>query len=684
MENLFNDALYQKRLMYKASKLEDEDTSVSGTKKGTTSGADNVGIVDNQQTNSGFAGNVSNTDVLTIGDKTVDVLGSVTDGGFSVVLENGFSEFTNDILDKMREVIWKFNITKPTTPTEPTEPTIPTEPTEPTIPTDPTTPPDPNPEWDENAVLGTELSSGNSWPIDVGSTPKILRVNNPFTGTQYEYQISSTTGEAITEGTITYLKNGRLLVKGDNLKIVAKAGQKDDIILLGNHNEVLTGDEDDIVRDGLVIDNNFDSYYLSKNESESQWIIPVSDTFNVYATYGNKINTGDGNDYITMFGENYSVNMGSGNNDRFYSFISEVEDQNISGVEKITTQYNIEDISKKDNLEGWVQQGINGDCRLLSIINSFCGNTNAGNIKDILGVDITTSGNNITVKFNKYDTSKFGSENSITFSKSEVDNFVGAFGDIDTILIDIALNKLIKVNNDYDDYAELFKNNDSEFDDETYETCVEDATYNTLARYLTGSEEITYLSSWDKWAVDYADGYLTKARFLEVWRKYKSGEISNLGIGIANDNFSLGVVGGHAYSLKNVDETHGYVELVNPWDDSDILRLTIDDLFSYTVDVVVYGKDLYGQNIIMPNGNGYSVELNSGTATVQTVQAIHMGSSSTKAEKNTDTVIPKNLFANSNDSHVDEIQKEIQAVEDNINKAKAIFTSKNKFGEMLK
>ena len=388
-----------------------------------------------------------------------------------------------------------------------------------------------------------------------------------------------------------------------------------------------------------------------------------------------------------MFGENYSVNMGNGTNDRFFSFISEVESQNLSGVEKINTQYSTEDISKKDNLDGWVQQGANGDCRLLSLINSFCGNTNAGNIKDKLGIEISTSGSNVTVKFNRYDISKFGGTNTVTVSKTEVDNFEGAFGDIDTILIDIALNKLIATNNDYDDrYADFgIARDDCDKD-------VETATYNTLARYLTGSEKVTYLCNIDDWKA-YENDYLTSQKLLECWNKYKSGEISNIsiGIGVGEQNTALGIIEGHAYSLKNVvhngNDEQAYVELVNPWDDADVLRIKYKDFLKLDITLLVYGYDIYNQNMLVPNAAGNILDLD------QSKQIYHTQLFSTRIASNSQSVTAVNSenYTNSSDNLVsnfveetNEIQKEIQSVEDNINKAKAIFASKKKFGEMLK
>ncbi len=676
MENLFNQTQYQKRhMMYKVSDLEDICTSSTASDNSKLI-VNKVGDTEHMQIIMSDSGD--NPDDVTIAGRCVDVLGSVSDENIAQSLGMSFSELTKDFLDTVRKAIWKYNqvINKKTT--EPVEPTVPTEPTVPEEPEDP----DPNPEWIENEEEIADYTgvqkAGYTYTGYFSSKPTVLTLENPFTGTNYQYQISSNTINAVN-ATFTYLENGRLLVKGDNLKIVAKSGQKDDIIVLGNYNEVLTGDEDDTVRVGMVIDNNYEDYYL-KNGVTASTSYTLTDGTLLYTAVGNKVDTGDGNDYVTMFGDNYSVNMGSGSKDKFLSLQDNIETQNVTGAEKITTQYNTESIADANYLDGWVLQGSNGDCRLLSVINSFCGNTNEGNIKDKLGVSITKSGNYVTVKFNRYNTSRYGGTNTVTFSVSELDNFDGAYGDVDTILIDIALNKLIAKNAEYESYLEQFKSGDDDLEALTVDTCVADAAYNTIARYLTGSSEITYLSNYDKWK-GYENDYLTYEKLLDCWHMYQSGTISNISIGITETDYSLGIIGGHAYSLKNIDEEYGYIELVNPWDDADVLRIPVTSIFNdydyFTIDLVVYGDDIYNQKVIRANG-GYPVYIdNSNPTNTCNMPAIKM-SSENKTNNSIAQMSQENLFTKTDDN-----KKEIQAVENDINRAKAIFSFKKNFGEML-
>jgi len=396
-----------------------------------------------------------------------------------------------------------------------------------------------------------------------------------------------------------------------------------------------------------------------------------------------------------MLGQYYNVDMGVGN-DKFQSmYYDYIEQNNITNCEISQRAY--DNTTTIDNFDGWVRQGDNGDCRLYSVINSFAKCSNTGNIKELFNIDIkrgiNTNPNGYKVTFNNAKRPEIDSEqtpdahfiNTFFVNDSELSQYTGSYGDLDTILIDIALNKLISMNQEYEDYIRAQEG----FENYVCDTSVSNATYNTLSLYLTGSSDVTYVTSDD---VDSSPEEY-KSRFLECWNRYNSGEISNLCVGITDigvtneqgddipDDFSLGIVGGHAYALKNVVNTgnddNSYVELVNPWDDADVLRLSFTKFFSLTTNFYVLGEDIYNQNLIVING----IE-NKNIKFTQNDSNIRVANTSTQPYKSipysAQTVNP---FAQTTILD-DDIQKDIQDVENKINKAKYIFLSRKQNGEV--
>lgn len=539
------------------------------------------------------------SDSASINGKDIDAFGSLSDEQVEAMYSaetitdlDKYGSLGKSLLGAIKKMIYDLHNPKtPSTPTDPTDPADPTNPTDPTDPTDPNTPDRPNTSGDpddgtDGSGPATQLAStktlsrGQSWTTSINGTEQVLTLANPFTGKNYQYRITSTTGGTVNNVKFEFLENGRLVITGDYVKLVACDNQMDDIVLLGNYCDIDTGDADDTVRVGYVKDST--NLAISQSNAKSSSYIYTSDGTRYYYSVGNKISTGSGNDYVTMLGHDYTVDMGE-NDDKFLCIM----DDNITNVT------NAEYIRARsfqgylDGVDGWSTQGTEGDCRFLALINTLCGNNNNGSISDF--ATIVDKGSYYEVTFINYPATG-SKKNTVKVTKSELSTYTGVFGDLDTIILDKALNNIIAINRD-----NYFNGYDSALGSMvTRDTTVENAYYNTIAKYLTGKEDVTYLMSGS------VSDYRTK--FLEVWNKYVNGEINNFAIGINTADGKLGIVAGHAYSVRKVDIVNGYIEIINPWDDSDCLRLTLDKFFSLSTDLVVYGTDIYGQNWKVPNG----------------------------------------------------------------------------------
>lgn len=306
------------------------------------------------------------------------------------------------------------------------------------------------------------------------------------------------------------------------------------------------GQQDDII---LLGSNNI----LNTNDLDD--IVRVNSVYGFGNTYlshgsGNKVNTGAGNDYISNY-TSTTTNGGAGTDSYMEQFAGNAG--TASSVETLYTN-NL----TVDNKDGWITQGGLGDCRYLSLINSLT--QNGSSLTNY--VTITQSGSNYTVKFKNYP----GANKQITVSVAAINNADFASGDGDVRIIEYALNELLKQNEG----------------GQNLETC----DYNTLANYLLGSEDMGI--------------YDTNLAFEQIWLDYQDGTISNIVVGTGElENLSEGIVGNHAYAVKNV--TSSYVELINPWDDKDILRLSKSDFFTYFPHVMVFGESTYDTNIIYAN-----------------------------------------------------------------------------------
>ena len=384
-----------------------------------------------------------------------------------------------------------------------------------------------------------------------------LTLTNPFNGTNYTYIVQTRGGAGDQSVNFNFLNNGRLMITGNNLQMKASNGQKDDIILKGNNNYIDTGDNDDIIRAGYVIDSNISS------PSDNNTIIAGSGNDHiVYLGGGNYIDAGGGNDtigYIYGNSEDYN-NMVNGNIRPFY----------------------LQDGSTPDGNDGWANQGDANDCRLLALINSLVRNNNSGSLSRY--ITISQSGDGYNVSFNNYKGNQVddayptnnyyrtnSNENTIHISNNELSAYKGVFGDKDVVLFDLAMNKLIA------------KNRDMGSTDVGY------AYYNTVSNYLFGNDKLLYLDSGNM----KSNGVNFEEKLGRLWDLYNNHTIDNLTVAFASGgDRSNGIITGHAYSVKNYVHTtdnKGYITLVNPWDDADELHINEATLKNMNMIAIVYG-----------------------------------------------------------------------------------------------
>ena len=364
-----------------------------------------------------------------------------------------------------------------------------------------------------------------------------LTLRDTFDKKDYKYTLSSITNNNSVY--LEYLANGRLYIKGKYVELTANSNQKDDLIILGGNNIINTGDKDDIVRSGYIIDSN--GYY------------------NIQSNY-NTINTGSGNDYVTYYGFRNTINTGSGN-DNVYGISASVNQysQNITNSENILIGE--QNTSTVDGKIGNVYQGyVGGDCRFLAIMQSL---SRTSDFKLSNYISITTNSNNTyTVKYNNY---KSG-QNTINVTSSDLQGDLCVYGDLDVVIADIALNKLISINKDAGNSS------------------IYNADYNTLSDYIFGTKSTTYIHPTNK--------YSYEEKFEELWNCYKNDEINNFTVGIfAGEDLSQGIVAAHAYAVQNFSDD--YITLTNVWDTLDHLTLDTDTFFNLSTSVFVYGCNYY-------------------------------------------------------------------------------------------
>ena len=249
-----------------------------------------------------------------------------------------------------------------------------------------------------------------------------------------------------------------------------------------------------------------------------------------------------------------------------------------------------------DNINGWSTQAGHranigdGACALLSLINSLGKSTNSLDLSEYADIHDNKDGT-YTVKFLKFTdeiAATKGRSNEITISQRQ---FRGVTGDLDTVVFVTALGELAVKNNPY--YTKTVKNDDGttttekiyfkdhpKYKDQNFTlSCLVNFYDKELSLYLFGAER------------PYLGWYLrnmSDEQFMNLVSNYlaEDGDLSNFNVSFYNvkdiEYYALGVEGtNHSYSLKNVScDMDGvcYVELVNPWDDADSVKLPLSYL----------------------------------------------------------------------------------------------------------
>lgn len=200
-------------------------------------------------------------------------------------------------------------------------------------------------------------------------------------------------------------------------------------------NKINTGDGNDLIRLGMTIDEN-GCIKGENNAHNSSYLNSIKNSCS-NNTYNNTINAGSGNDYIMDFtggkvsDDNYSGNTinGEGGNDvyRNNSIVFVGTDTNshyvvnnglfndnntVSGIETNVNTQSTKTASIDQRIGSYGQGGL-GDCRFLSLLASL---KTAGKSYSSLGISITKSGSNYTVKFNNYP----GGAKTVNVSESEL------------------------------------------------------------------------------------------------------------------------------------------------------------------------------------------------------------------------------------------------------------------------
>ena len=118
-------------------------------------------------------------------------------------------------------------------------------------------------------------------------------------------------------------------------------------------------------------------------------------------------------------------------------------------------------------------------------------------------------------------------------------------------------------------------------------------------KYFFGNTNFRmFVSSWGEDVV---------AGLKNLWRDYStnSNGVTNLLVGFKSSNPGLGIYSSHAYAVKNLvlnsDNSINYIEVVNPWDDADVIRLDGDTLGAYVDDCYTFGSSHYNLPITIAN-----------------------------------------------------------------------------------
>jgi hypothetical protein len=460
-----------------------------------------------------------------------------------------------------------------------------------------------------------ELSRGQSRSTTINNGDDIdVCLLDPFNSSgAYHYTFANNSG-ANQNVSLRYLENGRLIVTANNLDITAKSGQRDDLIIYGNNNNISTGDQDDRVRIGQVTDSmstGTSGYLSTSNQS------------------GNVVDTGSGNDFVIVRGSGNSVNL-SGGTDDVYSIGSNT----ISNQERTFADLS----GGVDTTLDWTQQRGYGDCKFLSFLNSL-----KSPLSSFLSINRNSANNGYEVKFNSLQSAPSGSiyepYKTINVYDSELSSALStrSQGDKTNIIVEAAFLKVISAI-DHVDFSESGTN--------TFGNSRNDYL---LSKYFFG------LDTAGEDRIDKSN----PDRFKNILQKYLSGQVSNLVVAVTSGNTlnaANGIMGGHAYAVKSAtsDGSGGYssIQLVNPHDSRDVINLTWSDFLNCFDSVILYGDtynmyvDTLGYNTISCPSNTALTDCNS----IDLADFADNRSSNNEPEANVPSVNVTSSITPSNDS----------------------------------
>ncbi len=422
------------------------------------------------------------------------------------------------------------------------------------------------PEWEvkrKAAASSRTINSGDDITLKISNQDA---ADNDVFPEMY-YKIEPNDGASSCNVKVEYLANGRVVISGDNIKITCKAGQNDNLIIMGSNNYIDTNTGDDTVRVGMVRDSaNSRNYYEN--------------------SANNIILTGDGNDYVESRGYN-SVNMGDGNGDRIFTDLGssfsgtthtafkgaeesiEVTGSKGGGYPKAgTTSKNSENTS--DGHYTWSMQNGFGDCQTLSTFNSLFASGHA-QLSDYIEINPDGDGK-WNVLFKKSNITQVVESSDITGGS--------AMGDKDMQILETACRLYMKKT-----YGTSFENKSSG------NIMGASNNYNNLSKLLFNVDTGTTIGT-----TQYA---LTDEQYRWFVEQYVSGGITQVSfacndpenINNTKTNDELGIYSGHAYALIG-GEAGKYADLVNPWDSNDVIRLSWED-FKYYFRMVLLFADTY-------------------------------------------------------------------------------------------
>ena len=178
--------------------------------------------------------------------------------------------------------------------------------------------------------------------------------------------------------------------------------------------------------------------------------------------------------------------------------------------------------------------------------------------------------------FNRYQVS--GKKNTVNVTK---DLLTDSFGDVDTAIVIAAIVKLSR------------ENHPSWETNSAVQSGVKSLTW---IGYI-GNRQKALISNYFFGNTNYTKTYsfksLNDAQIKRLVEHYKNGDISNLPCAFSSSlALSLGIIHGHAYTIKDLlmdADKEYYVELVNPWDDNDVVRLPLAYLKTTDFYVLAYG-----------------------------------------------------------------------------------------------